>query len=508
MKIFTSIVGVDHVLTDDASRQFYSRDVFFWDDAPLVEAIVRPDDTAQVAAVIRAAADAGFAIAPRGGGVSYTKGYVPERAGTVMIDLSRLDAILDINATDMHMTVGAACTWAKVAEALKQTNLRAVMKGPISGTHATVGGGASQNSASDDMGGILAVEAVTADGRVIRTGSSAIGAKAGPFYRGYGPDLTGLLLGDTGAFAVKTACTLALEPKPKGHAFASIGFDNLAAMTEVMIAIARSGIPAKVLGMDPVKNRTATKVGVKDGISTLAKVVTSASSVGEGLKQAARIATAGQSVLADIPWSLHVTVEGHDQQAADHGMAALKSSWAGKGRDVEPSVPIAMNARPYSIRGIVGIAGERWVPIHGVFPFSKALAAVTAVEQFFARNRAVLAQHGIDVSTIVMTVGSIWLIEPMFYWFDELGPLHARVLGDKFAKFKDIPANPAARAVVKTLRSDLADMFRELGAVHSQLGKFYDFAGNIEPETYAVLTSIKDALDPKRLLNPGNLGWR
>ena len=51
-------------------------------------------------------------------------------------------------------------------------------------------------------------------------------------------------------------------------------------------------------------------------------------------------------------------------------------------------------------------------------------------------------------------------------------------------------------------------MFFELGAVSAQIGKFYDLAGALEPETYAVLTSIKDALDPDRRMNPGNLGWR
>jgi D-lactate dehydrogenase (cytochrome) len=500
-------VGKENVLVSDSERVLYSQDVFFWDEAPLADAIVRPADTAEVSAVVRIASAAGLAIAPRGGGVSYTRGYVPARAGAIIIDLGRLNQIHTINRDDLYMTVGAGCTWQQVAAALKGTGLRAVMKGPISGTHATVGGVAAQNSASDTMAAILALEAVLADGRIIATGSAAIGARAGPFYRNYGPDLTGLLLGDTGAFAIKTALTLALEPEPKGLAYASAGFDTLDAMSAVMVAIARSGIRCKVMGMDPVKNRTATKVGIKEGLGTLAKVVTAAGSVGEGLKQAAKIAVAGRNVLAEIPWSLHVTVEGHDQHAADHALAALRPLWAGSGREVEPSVPIAMHARPYSIRGIVGIAGERWVPVHGVFPLSKAPAVVRAVEAFFDRHGDRLKTHAIDHSFLAMAHGSSWLIEPMFYWFDELGPLHAQVLGDKFARFKDIPANPAARAVVKDLRGELAALFKSLGAVHSQLGKFYDFAGNIAPATYAVLTSIKHALDPERRLNPGNLGW-
>lgn len=494
------LLGAENVLTDEASRALYSRDVFFWDDAPLVDAIVRPGTTDEVAAVVKIAATKGLVIAPRGGGVSYTKGYVPQKSPTISLDLGRLNQVHELNSADLNMTVGAGCTWQQVAEALKGSGLRTVTKGPISGTHATVGGVAAQNTGSASMSGIIGLEAVMADASIVHTGAGAIGARSSPFSRYYGPDLTGMLTGDTGTLAIKTKVTLALEPEPK-KAFASVGFDSLAAMTDVMLAVARSGIKCKVMGMDPVKNRSATKVGIKEGLGTLAKVVSEV-----GLKQAAQIAVAGQNVLAEIPWSLHVTVEGHDQHAADHALAALKPLWA-SGREVTPSIPMAMQARPFSIRGIVGIQGERWVPIHGVFPYSKAATVVREVEAFFARHADRLKAHEIEHSFLVTCGDNTWLIEPMFYWFDELGPLHEKVLGEKFAKFKHIPSNPAARAVVKELRGGLAELFRGLGAIHSQLGKFYMFAGNIEPATYATLTAIKNALDPDRRLNPGNLGW-
>lgn len=95
----------------------------------------------------------------------------------------------------------------------------------------------------------------------------------------------------------------------------------------------------------------------------------------------------------------------------------------------------------------------------------------------------------------------------MFYWTDEISPLHARVLGDKHRRYADRPANPEARATVAALRRELAELFRRLGAIHSQIGKYYEFAGNLEPDTYAVLQSIKQALDPDGRLNPGNLGF-
>jgi D-lactate dehydrogenase (cytochrome) len=203
-----------------------------------------------------------------------------------------------------------------------------------------------------------------------------------------------------------------------------------------------------------------------------------------------------------------VTVEGHNQVAADHALAALRPLWRGTGAEVTPSVPIALRAKPYSIRGVVGIAGERWVPVHGLFPLSRAQEVVTAIQAYFAEHAPRLAAHGIDHSYLTASTGAYWLLEPMFYWRDALTPLHARLLGDKFHKFKDIPPNPEARAVVHAMRTEVAALFDGLGAVHAQIGKFYDFAGTVEPATYALLTDIKRLLDPHAVLNPGNFGWR
>lgn len=500
------IVGTQHVLTDHASRELFSRDVYFWDDAPLADAIVQPGSPQEIAAVLKVARAHGFAVAPRGGGTSYTGGYVPARTATLMLDLSRLNAIHEINAQDHYVTVGAACNWQQLDDALRPFGLRPALKGPISGSHATVGGIASQNTGSASMAPFLSLEVVLADGRIVRTGSAGIAHGGAPFSRCYGPDLTGLFLGDTGAFGIKTRCTLALEVIPAGVAFASVAFPTLAALTEVMSRIGQSGIRCQMLGMDPVKNRSATKVGIRDGLNTLAGVVQSAGSVLTGPRQAAAIAVAGQNVLADVPWSLHLTVESHDQVAADHALEALRPLWAGRAHEVSPSVPVALRGRPYSIRGIVGPQGERWVPVHGIFPLSRLAQAVSDTEAFFRRHAQRLSANNIEHSFIVTSSGCTVLLEPMFYWPDVVGPLHARVLGARFDRFAHHQANPAARAVVMELRRELAELFRGLGAVHSQIGKYYLFAGNLQPDTRSVLQDLKRTLDPDACLNPGNLG--
>jgi D-lactate dehydrogenase (cytochrome) len=502
-----SIVGAGQVSTAPAERALHSRDVFFGDDGPLVDAVVRPGSTSEVAALVRLAGQRGIALAPRGGGVSYTRGYLPVRPGTLCLDLSRMDAIHELDAGDLHVTVGPGVTWQQVDAAAARHGLRPVLRGPISGTHSTVCGAASQNVGPASMAGIQSLEVVLADGRVVRTGSAALREHPAPFLRHFGPDLTGLFIGDGGAFGIKTRCTLALEPIPAGAAFASVAFDTLAGMTSTMVAIARSGIACRLLGMDPLKNRDATRgVGLREGLGTLAGVVKSAGTLGEGLRRAAGIAGAGKGVLDDVPWSLHVTVEGHDTTAAERALAALRPLWSGR-RELPPSVPAALHARPYSIRGIVGLAGERWVPVHGIFPLGQAAQVVGRVEALMAANAARLREHAIEVSYIVSVAGAGWLLEPMFYWPDALGPLHQRVLGEKFAKFRGAAANPAARAVVRELRAEVTALFDALGGVHSQLGKYYAYGARLQPDAASFATALKDALDPRRILNPGNLGW-
>ena len=503
-----NIVGADQVIEDAAERAIYSRDVFQW-DAPLVEIVVRPGDSQQIADVLTLAARQGLAVAPRGGGLSYTQGYVPERPGTILLDLMRLNEIEEINEQDLYLTVGCAVTWHQIMAALRPRGLRTVMTGPISGIFSTVGGAASQN-VPGGMESILGLEVVLGDGRIVRTGSSAVLRAQSPFYRHFGPDLTGLFLGDTGAFGVKTRLTLRIERIPDGVAFASFSFETLGIMATAMTDLARTGVASKSLGMDPLKTQTATKVNLREGVTTVHDVVRGRGSVAQGLKDAAAIVSAGRHAYDDVRWSLHLTVDGVDQTAADRAMKLVSAACrAHGGREIEPSIPIAMRAKPFSIRGFLGLQGERWVPVHGVFPLSRAQESVAQVEAFFAEHAGVMSDHGISRSFLCAINGPFWLLEPMFYWFDEVDGFYARYLDrTKYLRFAGNTANLEARAVVKRLRDELRDLFFDLGAVSAQVGKYYDLEGALEPGTYDLLTSIKDQVDPGRVLNPGNLGWR
>ena len=111
------ILGNDNVLTDADNRRFYSSDVYR--EAAPAEIVIRPGGTEDLQRAVKAATLAGYAVFPRGGGLSYTDGYLPDRQKAVMVDLLRLKKIIEINAEDMYVTVEPAVSWAELYEALK-----------------------------------------------------------------------------------------------------------------------------------------------------------------------------------------------------------------------------------------------------------------------------------------------------------------------------------------------------------------------------------------------------
>ncbi len=259
--VFGAIVGPQNALADEDLRIEFSQDLIEWEGAARVGVVVRPGDTAEVVATVKKAAALGLAISPRGGGLSYTQGYVPQSDRTIALDLSRLNQISEVNADDLYITAGAGATWQQVLDAAKTRGLRPVLRGPISGSHSTVGGAASQGILGH-TDGFLSFEIVLADGRVVTTGTGA-SLRAPPFYRHFGPDLTGLFTGDTGAFGIKTKLTLKLEKPPRGLAMASFSFPSLRLMIDAIVAIARENLVSRLLGMDPLKTRSVSNIGFR-----------------------------------------------------------------------------------------------------------------------------------------------------------------------------------------------------------------------------------------------------
>ena len=146
VKVLKAAVGKDHVLTDQESLSFYSMDVYRSIETPI--AVIKPGSVEELQEAVRVATGLDVAVITRGGGASYTDAYLPATAQSIIIDTSRLNKIIEINEEDMFITVEPGVTWAEMAAALAERNLRTPFWGPFSGLKATVGGSTSQNSVS------------------------------------------------------------------------------------------------------------------------------------------------------------------------------------------------------------------------------------------------------------------------------------------------------------------------------------------------------------------------
>ena len=243
--VLRGILGSDHVSVAPEVLKHFGTDVFRTAD-PLPEAVVMPATAPELARAVAACTRAGFAVVPRGGGLSYTDGYLADRPGTVVVDTRRIDRIREINEEDMYVTVECGVTWQHLYETLKARGLRTLFYGTGSGVYATVGGTLSQNAVNygsarygTSADAVLGLEVVLADGSLLKTGSAATPFNPSPFFRTYGPDLTGVFLGDCGALGIKTAATLKLIPFPPATRFVSFAFDRIEDLGEAMGEVGR-----------------------------------------------------------------------------------------------------------------------------------------------------------------------------------------------------------------------------------------------------------------------------
>jgi FAD/FMN-containing dehydrogenase len=514
LRSLVDTVGEAHVLTGDEDRTFYSQDIYSASETP-VAVVVRPASREEVAAVVGTATAAGYSVIGRGGATSYTAGLLPERASSVMIDTGRLDQVIEINADDMYVVVEAGCTWKKMHDTLKPHGLRPPFWGPLSGGTATIGGSLSQNSvllgsalhgASPES--VLGLEVVLADGSLVPTGSgSTNGGK--PFFRHYGPDLTGLFLGDGGAFGVKVRAVLRLHRTPPAARYVSYSFSEHREIAEAMAEIARSRLASMVFGMDPIlQHQRMKRTSLSQDMKALKGVVSAASNLGSGLKEAAKVVTAGRGFLEEHGHSAHFAIEAEDEREADRKLAELQRICS-RGREVENSLPKVLHADPFMpMTSAIGPQGERWAPVHGIVPVSDAPETYERVGALFDSHREEMDRCGVVVGFLLSTVANNgFVIEPVFYWPGPRPSYYDRVLEPSYiAKLKTFERNPETDALVATLRTKFIELMGGCGAVHLQIGKTYPYRAHRDASTWQLLEAIKSAVDPQRLMNPKCLG--
>jgi FAD/FMN-containing dehydrogenase len=215
-------LGAEHVLTAQADMEGYLTEARgLYRGAAL--AVLRPRDTEEVAFAIRACAAAGVSIVPQGGNTGLVGGGVPH--GGVVLSLSRLDRIREVDPVNATITVEAGCILkdvqdaADAADSLFPLSLASEGSCRIGGNLATNAGGTAVLRYGNMRELVLGLEVVLADGRVWN------GLK-GLRKDNTGYDLKDLFVGSEGTLGIITAAVLKLFPKPRERVTAFVGCDS------------------------------------------------------------------------------------------------------------------------------------------------------------------------------------------------------------------------------------------------------------------------------------------
>jgi glycolate oxidase len=239
------VVGSENVLAAHSDLMVYECDGFVIDkNCP--DVVVFPRTTQQVADVVRICGEAGVPFLPRGAGTSLAGGCLPVGGG-VMIVLTRMRQILEINIRDRYAVVepGVVNVW--LTQALKGTGYH-YAPDPSSQGACTIGGNVATNSGGPHtlkygvtVNHVLGVEAVLADGRIVQLG--------GPAEDPPGLDLVGAVVGSEGTLAIVTKVWVRLSRDPQGYRTMLGVFDSVDDATNSISEIIGAGIVPAALEM-------------------------------------------------------------------------------------------------------------------------------------------------------------------------------------------------------------------------------------------------------------------
>ncbi|MBI3531706.1 MAG: FAD-binding protein [Burkholderiales bacterium] len=219
-------------------REQHGRDESVY-SVPPPAAVVFAESTADVSDAIKLASEHNVPVIPFGVGSSL-EGHLLAVQGGISIDVSRMNKILAINPEDLTVTVQPGVTRKQLNDEIKSTGLFF----PIDpGADASIGGMSATRASGTNAvrygtmrENVLALEVVTASGEVIRTGTRAKKSSAGY-------DLTRLMVGSEGTLGIMTEITLKLYPLPEAISAAICSFPSIEAAVRTTIQIIQMGIP-------------------------------------------------------------------------------------------------------------------------------------------------------------------------------------------------------------------------------------------------------------------------
>jgi FAD/FMN-containing dehydrogenase len=235
------IVGSEHVSAD---VERYLNDLTE-NPAGRASVVVRPASADELQAVMAVAATAGEPVTPIVSGYNVAGLAIP-RSGGIVVDLTRMDRILEVNHDSMYVVVEPGVTFEQLKHHLDAEAPELVYTYPFAPPFTSVMANAlldGLNNLSMKHGAmgkwLNGVEAVLADGTLVRTGSA--GVVDGWFSRSPLPDMTGLFVSTQGTTGVVTKAALSLVPNPPfRHRWFAFAYD-LASAYAAMRSLARTG---------------------------------------------------------------------------------------------------------------------------------------------------------------------------------------------------------------------------------------------------------------------------
>lgn len=233
LEAFARIVGADALLSGaEATAPFSTDHRQLYHGVPL--AVARPGTVEEVAALLALCHERRIGVVPQGGNTSYCGGAVPDESGTqLVISLARLDRIRSIDAANYSLVAEAGCILAHVqraaddAERFFPLSLGAEGSCQIGGNLATNAGGLNvlRYGMARDL--VLGLEVVLADGRVLSQTTALRKDNTGY-------DTRSLFIGSEGTLGIITAASLKLFPKPRAVATAFVAVTSVSAAVELL----------------------------------------------------------------------------------------------------------------------------------------------------------------------------------------------------------------------------------------------------------------------------------
>ncbi len=453
MTIQTAIDALATLLGDGLTRSksdlaLHGRSESHFAECP-PDAVAYPTDTAQVAEIVKVCAAHACPIVAWGTGTSL-EGHSLALSGGIVLDMTRMNSLLAVNAEDMDCVVQPGLTRVALNTQLRDTGLFF----PVDpGADASLGGMASTRASGTTAvrygtmrDNVMALEVVLADGRIIRTGSRARKSSAGY-------DLTALFVGAEGTLGIITELTLRLHGQPQATAAAVCAFPTVADAVAAVTATIQMGVP-------------------------MARIE---------LLDAASISAVTAYAGMDLPTQPHLLLEFHGSDAAvaadaetvkeiatDFGAAGF--DWATRTEDRNRLWKMRHDAH-YAI--MASKPGHRAIVTDVCVPVSKLAEAI-------AETQAEIAASPIT-GPILGHVGD--------------GNFHAILLIE--------PASDADRIAAEELSHRMALRAIRLGGTCTgEHGIGVGKRGYMEAEHgegWDVMGQIKAALDPTRIMNPGKL---